>query len=105
MDRFFCRECGNAVVWRVHRWTHTEAADDHAITLAKITSEAVDSSEPVFVDRSKMIGEPLERLNNIGTTGSLDGLNDKQFTNPKWVKLRILIDQCWELMGGKPWIG
>lgn len=93
-DKFFCRECGEAVIWgeRKRRWTHTESADDHTITLAK-TSGPFEEGEAVFADRSEMIGEPLNYLNNIGSTGSLDGLNDEQFSNPRWVELRILIDQ------------
>ena len=95
-DRFFCRECGEAVIWgeRKHRWTHERVEDDHAITLAKASEQPVEDMSTIY--------EPLEELNNIGTTGSLDGRTSVRFANARWVSLRIMIDAVWELTGGKP---
>jgi len=95
-NRYFCRECGEIIIWGGHRWTHTEVEDDHVITLGK----ANIFGEPL-VDHSDT-GAPLKYLNNIGSVGTLDGDTDEYFTNRKWVELRVLIDQVWGLLGGKP---
>ncbi len=108
MDKFFCRECGEVVIWseRKHRWTHESVHDDHAITLAKASDVHHHKKDPspLLVNR-EMIGEPLEGQNNIGTTGSLDGRTAVKFSKRKWVELRVIIDQVWELTGGKCPIG
>ncbi len=110
-DSFFCRECGESVIWgeRVRSWVHTQVANDHKISLAKRDAwkEMDDTTyeTPVFADRSDlMIGDPLPGIKNLGTSGSLDGKMDKPFSNKRWAYLRRLVDRAWasEEVGGKP---
>lgn len=102
-SKFFCRECGETVVWgeRVNRWVHETAPNDHAIALAKRGEdyEPLVDPEPVFSDRSEMIGEALEGQNNIGSTGTLDGDHDGPIGREEWIRLRVLADQVLSLGG------
>ena len=105
-NKFFCRECGGAVIWgeRKRRWTHAKKSDDHDVILAKTNgpfSEGEGVPDEVLVDRSDMIGEPLDGLNNIGTVGTLDGQHDESLTHREWIDLRYLIDRAWTQIGGK----
>ena len=114
-DTFFCRECGETVIWgeRVRRWVHETAPNDHAITLAKrgaLPGEGVPDDNPLdhrepedgpLSHEREMIGDPLTYLNNVGTTGTLDG-DDDGHEQRRWIDLRYLIDRAWGSVGGKP---